>query len=82
MRPQRSPGRAFAASWAKAGSAKPLAGRLAMVKLATEPSTSVPDGLMAVPQPSSVTLTPEQMWVDRPLPVLLDPDALFVLPAL
>ena len=29
-----------------------------------------------------VTLTPEQMWVDRPLPVLLDPDALLVLPAL
>ncbi|WP_420231132.1 DNA/RNA nuclease SfsA [Pseudomonas sp. ABY48] len=31
-----------------------------------------------------VTLTPEQMWVDRALPVLLelDPDALFVLPAL
>ncbi|WNZ79281.1 DNA/RNA nuclease SfsA [Pseudomonas sp. P105] len=29
-----------------------------------------------------VTLTPEQMWVDRSLPVLLDPDALFVLPAL
>lgn len=29
-----------------------------------------------------VTLTPEQMWVDRPLPVLLDPDALFVLPAI
>ena len=33
------------------------------------------------------TLTPEQMWVDRPLPVLLeplqlDPDALLVLPAL
>jgi len=33
-----------------------------------------------------VTLTPEQMWVDRPLPVLLeplqlDPDALLVLPA-
>ncbi|WP_058542232.1 DNA/RNA nuclease SfsA [Pseudomonas fluorescens] len=31
-----------------------------------------------------VTLTPEQMWVDRALPVLLelDPDALLVLPAL
>ncbi|SIS16920.1 MULTISPECIES: DNA/RNA nuclease SfsA [Pseudomonas] len=29
-----------------------------------------------------VTLMPEQMWVDRPLPVLLDPDALLVLPAL
>lgn len=29
-----------------------------------------------------VTLTPEQMWVNRPLPVLLDPDALLVLPAL
>ncbi|MCQ6259833.1 DNA/RNA nuclease SfsA [Pseudomonas sp. Q11] len=34
-----------------------------------------------------VRLTPEQMWVDRPLPVLLeplqlDPDALFVLPAI
>ena len=29
------------------------------------------------------TLTPEQMWIDRPLPVLLelDPDALVVLPA-
>ncbi|WP_434605736.1 DNA/RNA nuclease SfsA [Pseudomonas sp. R1-7] len=29
------------------------------------------------------TLTPEQMWIDRPLPVLLelDPDALLVLPA-
>lgn len=31
-----------------------------------------------------VTLTPEQMWVDRALPVLLelDPDAMFVLPAI
>lgn len=29
-----------------------------------------------------VRLTPEQMWVDRPLPVLLDPDALLVLPAI